>query len=73
MTAEEHEKREHNKDWKGFHDAHQGDVANARFSNKAGAEEAAKVARKRLEGEAAKAARKFEKQEHEDKKRWDPI
>jgi RHS repeat-associated protein len=70
-TAEVHEKQEHNKDWKGFHDEHQKDVSSTRFKSPEAAKAAAEAAQKRLENEARKAAQKFD--QHEDRKRWDPI
>jgi hypothetical protein len=71
VTAKEHEKREHNKDWKGFHDQHQKDLPGARFHSQDAATAAAEAARKRLDREARKAAQEFNK--HEDRKRWEPI
>jgi RHS repeat-associated protein len=71
VTAEEHEKTEHNKDWKGFHDAHQSDVSNTRFSSKEAAEAAAKEATRQEEDAARKA--KFEFEKHEPNERWNPI
>jgi phage protein D len=71
VTAEEHEKTEHNKDWKGFHDAHQKDVSNTRFGSQKEAKEAAKAAETKLQNEAKKQNQQFEK--HQPGDRWNDI
>jgi RHS repeat-associated protein len=71
VTREVHEKREHNKDWRAFHDEHQKDVSSARFHSRDAAEAAAKAQQSRLTNEAMKAASKIN--QHEDRQRWEPI
>ncbi len=71
VTSEEHEKKEHNKDWQGFHDEHQKDVSGARFQNREAATAAAQAAKKTLTRELIKAGREFN--QHKDRQRWESI
>jgi len=71
VTAEEHEKREHNKDFQRFHDEHQKDVSGARFQTRDAATAAAKAAEKSLMRELRKANSEFN--QHKDRQRWEPI
>jgi RHS repeat-associated protein len=66
-----HEKGEHGKDWKGFHDEHQKEIPTTRFTDPNAAKKEAEVLTKKYESEKFKANREFN--EHQPESRWKPI
>lgn len=71
VTAEEHERGEHTKDWRGFHDKKQSEVPSTRYRDPNAAAAAAKTHQEKVEGEARKARNEFEK--HQPDERWKNI
>jgi RHS repeat-associated protein len=71
VTVEEHERGEHTKDWRGFHDSKQAEVPSTRYRDRNEATAAAKAHQEKVEGEARKARNEFEK--HPPDERWKNI
>jgi RHS repeat-associated protein len=71
VTFKEHEKGEHGKDWKGFHDEKQKEVPTTRFNDRDAAKEAAKGLTDKFRSDAFKANKEFEK--HKPDERWKDI
>lgn len=71
VTFKEHEKGEHGKDWRGFHDEKQKEVPTTRFNDRDAAKEAAKGLADKFRSDAWKANKEFEK--HQPEERWRDI
>lgn len=70
-TFEEHEKREHGKDWLRFHNEMQGKVPTTRYNDPDTADKAAKAQTEKFKSEAFKANKEFNK--HQPESRWKAI
>ncbi len=71
ITFEEHEKREHGKDWRQFHDDKQKEVPGTRYRDRDSAEPDRKALQDKFRSDARKASREYEN--HKPDARWKNI